>query len=202
MYIVNGVIFGLILSVLVGPVFFTLLQTSIEYSFRKAVLVALGINLSDVFYIALAYFGLAKALEKSGAQEYLGYGGGIILLLFGLVSIFKKTKISRAATIAGPGAGFFRFLFKGFLVNGLSPFVLVFWLGTMSLATIEYAYSGYQLLFFFTSVLLVVFGTDCLKAYLANKLKSIITTRLMRVINVCVGLVLIGFGLRMFFYSW
>lgn len=202
MVILNGVLFGLLLSVLIGPVFFTLLQTSILHGFRKAVQVAIGVSFGDIIYISLAYFGLASILEKSGIQQYLGYGGGTILILFGLVSMIKKVKLSTSNSSPEPAPSHFQFVIKGFLVNGLSPFVLVFWLGTMSLATVEYAYQGYKLLLFFSSMIAVVFGTDCLKAYLANKLRSIITTRLMRIINVFVGIVLILFGVRMFFYSW
>ncbi|MEM1407070.1 MAG: LysE family transporter [Bacteroidota bacterium] len=202
MYIINGVVFGLVLSVLVGPVFFMLLQTSIQYGFKKALLVAIGISLSDIFYISLAYFGLATVLERSGIQVYLGYGGGTILILFGLASILKKAKVGTLADHTKSGEGFYRFITRGFLVNGMSPFVLIFWLGTMSLATVEYAYRGYELLAFFVSMLFIVFGVDCLKAYLANKLRSVITKRLMRIINVMVGITLVGFGLRMFFYSW
>jgi len=43
----NGVIYGLVLAVLVGPVFFTLIQTSIERGFKSGVYVAIGISLSD-----------------------------------------------------------------------------------------------------------------------------------------------------------
>ena len=202
MYIINGVVFGLVLSVLVGPVFFMLLQTSIQYGFKKALLVAIGISLSDIFYISLAYFGLAAVLERSGVQAYLGYGGGSVLILFGLASILKKSIVGNPAYQTKSVDGFYRFISRGLLVNGMSPFVLIFWLGTMSLATVKYAYRGYELLAFFVSMLLIVFGVDCLKAHLANKLRSVITKRLMKIINAVVGITLIGFGLRMFFYSW
>ncbi|MEM6522775.1 MAG: LysE family transporter [Bacteroidota bacterium] len=202
MYVINGVIFGLLLSVLVGPVFFTLLQTSIQYGFKRALLVAVGVSLGDILYIGLAYFGLAKFLQNSGIQEYLGYGGGSILILFGIFNILKKAKVYSSTLNGSHDKGIYRFVIRGMLINGLSPFVLIFWLGTMSLATIEYAYTGYKLLLFFLAILVVVFSTDCLKAFLANRLRTLITMRLMKLINVLVGLVLIGFGLRMVFYSW
>ena len=55
--ILNGVISGLVLACLIGPVFFTLLQTSIERGFWSGFFVAIGVSLSDAIYIALCYLG-------------------------------------------------------------------------------------------------------------------------------------------------
>ena len=203
MVVVNGLLFGLVLSVLIGPVFFTLLQTSIEKGFDKAILVAIGIFFSDLFYINLAYFGLSQVIKKSSYNAWIGYAGGVILIVFGIFSLFKSRKTSTpAGNTAVTAKGFFRYVVKGFVINGISPFVLIFWLGAMSMATIEYGYYGKQLVLFFGLILLVVFCTDLLKAYLAGKLRSLITPRLFRILNIIVGLSLIGFGLRMFSYVW
>jgi len=45
----TGIILGLTLAVLIGPVFFALLQTSIHKGFGAGVLVAIGISASDIF---------------------------------------------------------------------------------------------------------------------------------------------------------
>ncbi|ELR71819.1 hypothetical protein C900_02194 [Fulvivirga imtechensis AK7] len=197
---VNGALFGLLLAVLIGPVFFTLIQTSIEKGLDKAVLVAIGIFFSDVLYIGLAYLGISQLINNSGYDQWIGYGGGLILILFGVFTLFRSRKktgiVERPVTVKG----FFRFVFKGFLINGVSPFVLIFWLGAMSLATVEYRYQGSDLFVFFTVILLIVFSTDVLKAYLAGKLRQLITPRLFKILNITVGLFLIAFGVRMFSY--
>lgn len=202
MVVVNGVLFGLLLSVLIGPVFFTVIQTSIERGFEKAVMVAMGIFFSDLSFIFLAYLGVSQVIQKSGYDAWMGYAGGIILVLFGIFSLFKsRRKAEKAAVEQRSFAGLFRYMLKGFLINGISPFVLLFWIGAMSLATLEYRYDGQMLVAFFGIILLVVFLTDIVKAYLALKLKNLITPRLFRTINIVVGIAMIIFGLRMLCYS-
>lgn len=202
MVVVNGLVFGLVLAVLIGPVFFTLLQTSIEKGFDKAVLVAIGIFFSDVVYINLAYFGLSQFIKSSEYNKWIGYAGGVILIVFGVFSLFKSRKKTAVIHRSVSVKGFFRYIFKGFIINGISPFVLLFWVGSMSMATIEYGYSGKTLIVFFGIIMLIVFITDVLKAYLAGKLRRLITPRLFTILNVIVGIALIAFGLRMFVYNW
>lgn len=202
MYVIHGALLGLALTMLIGPVFFTLIQTSIENGFKKAALVAVGVSLSDVVYITLGYLGFAGFVRQSGYDIYIGYVGGVILILFGIYNLFRKVKITAQQKPRTAIKGYFRFVFRGFFINGMSPFVLVFWLGALSLATVEYRYSGYELVFFFMTTTMVVFMADCGKAYLATRLRKLITTRFMRIINIIAGTVLIIFGLRMLFYSW
>lgn len=197
MIFVNALLFGLLLSVLIGPVFFTLIQTSIEKGFKKAVLVAIGIAISDVAYIFLAYFGVSKFLRSTGHDKSVAYIGGAILLAFGLFNLMRARQHVRFSSKAIEAKGFFRYIFKGFLINGLSPFVLLFWVGAMGLATAEYNYSDTDLILFFSIIILVVLLTDMLKAYLAGKLRTYFTPRLFKILNVVVGLALILFGLRL-----
>src|SRR3989337_1346383 len=89
---IRGIISGIILACLIGPVFFTLLQTSIERGFSSGVFVAIGISLSDSFYILISYFGLTQFLEVTNFRHYMAYGGGVILLIFGLYYLLVKSR--------------------------------------------------------------------------------------------------------------
>ena len=79
--ILNGFISGLILALLIGPVFFTILQTSIERGFPSGAFVAIGVSISDAFYITLAYLGIYKLFDTGDFREYLAYFGGVVLLI-------------------------------------------------------------------------------------------------------------------------
>lgn len=202
MYIVNGVLFGLLLMVLVGPVFFTLIQTSIEKGLDKAVFVALGIFFSDALFIGLAYLGVSQFVDNAGYNVWIGYIGGVILFSFGVYYLIRSQKaavFTEAKSVAVKGK--FRFIFKGFIINGVSPFVLLFWIGAMSLATARYQYHGHELLAFFITILIVTLCSDVLKAYLAGRLRKLFTPKLFKILNLIVGLAMIGFGIHMFIYS-
>ena len=56
--ILNGIVSGVVLAFLIGPVFFAIIQTSIERGFWSGVFVAMGVSLSDILYITVSYLGL------------------------------------------------------------------------------------------------------------------------------------------------
>jgi len=202
MLVINGILFGLLLAILIGPVFFTLIQTSIEKGFKKAILVAIGIALSDIAYIFLAYYGVSKFLKSTGHDRSAAIIGGIILLIFGIVNLFKINRPMSFKSHAVEAKGFFRYIFKGFVINGVSPFVLLFWVGIMGLATAEYGYAGLDLGIFFSIIIAVVLLTDILKAYGAGKLRAFFTARLFKILNITVGVALCLFGLRLLAYDY
>lgn len=197
---INGLLFGFTLMVMIGPIFFALMQTSISKGFNKAILVAVGVCLGDIVFILLTYFGLSQFIGFENNKELVGYIGAAILFVFGIGSIIKTSEKTLPMEDMSQVKGFFRFIFKGIAINAFSPFVPIFWVGTMSLAKVEYGYTGLDLVIFFVTILSVVFLTDVAKAFLAHRLSRLITPRVMRIMNIVVGVVLILFAVRMATY--
>ena len=201
--ILKGIASGLILALLIGPVFFTILQTSIEKGFSTGLLVAIGVSLGDAFYILLVYLGLSHFLDNPDSKVFFAYGGGLILLLFGLYYLLIK---SRRLLLHDPvqirSRNPFRYIAKGFIINGLSPMVLIFWMGTVGFATTELGYDTIQeASVYFSSIVATVFVTDLIKAKLADKLRLILTPRFIRLLNIVLGVVLVIFGGRLIFFA-
>jgi threonine/homoserine/homoserine lactone efflux protein len=194
--IVKGVVSGIVLAFLIGPVFFTLLQTSIERGFSSGVFVAIGISLSDSFYIVISYFGLTQFMSTPNFRHYMAYGGGVILLLFGLYYLLiKSRKLAQYDPQKVENASGLRLAAKGFLINGLSPMVLFFWLATVSVATSQLGYDSHKnSLIFFASIVATVFTTDIIKAKLADKLRTLITPKVIRIMNIVLGVVMVVFA--------
>jgi len=201
--IFNGFKLGIVLAFLIGPVFFTIIQTSVERGFKNGVLVSLGVSLSDILYVAICYFGLVQFINEPGFRQYLAYAGGGILVLFGLYHLFVKSRKNIRTALEVEGSKkMYRYLVKGFIINGLSPMVLIFWIGTISVASLDFGYSlGYEFFIFFGMVLVTALATDILKAYLADKLRRLITKRLMMIVNIIVGICLIIFGARLIYLA-
>lgn len=200
--IVNGILLGLLLSILIGPVFFSLLQTSIEKGFRAGVWMALGIMLSDALYISIAYLGISQLMEQDSFRIFLGMAGGVIMLIFGISSILKSPKIRSALEHENIKNNVFRLISKGFLLNGINPSVLIFWIGVVSMVGVNYDYGKNDALIFFSCIIATVFITDVFKAFLATKLRSILTVRFMNITNKVVGLALCVFSCKLFFYAF
>jgi threonine/homoserine/homoserine lactone efflux protein len=201
--ILKGIVSGILLALLIGPVFFTIIQTSIERGFKSGFFVALGVSLSDTVYILLSYLGLSKLFTDTTFQSFLTYGGGAMLLCFGGYYLFVKSRKMMNFSLAEvPERSPIRLIAKGFIINGLSPMVLIFWIGTVGIATTDLGYTKTSdAATFFLSIILTVFITDICKAKLADKLRALLTTRLVRILNIVLGLLLVVFGLRLIFYA-
>jgi threonine/homoserine/homoserine lactone efflux protein len=201
--ILNGIISGIVLALLIGPVFFTIIQTSIERGFGSGALVAIGVSLSDAFYITLTYLGIYQIFDNGDVRQFLAYFGGVVLLIFGIYYLFIKSKRlyqldTQQLRINNP----WKLIGKGFIINGLSPMVLIFWLGTVGVATTKLGYSTpMKAVPFFAAIVSTVFVTDLIKAKLADKLRRLMTQKFIRNLNIVLGLVLLIFGCRLIFYA-
>jgi threonine/homoserine/homoserine lactone efflux protein len=193
--ILSGIGFGLILAIMVGPVFFTLLQTALHEGFKAGVHLATGVLLSDACWISLAYI-FAAQLDLTGKyRAFTGWIGGALLIVFGISMFISKVKVKEVdddkRTVHA------KFILKGFLLNSLNPAVPVFWLGVISVLKLKENYTAVHEGFFFGSVLATVFATDLLKSFVAHRLKKLLQPMVLLWINRIVGMVLMGIGLRM-----
>jgi threonine/homoserine/homoserine lactone efflux protein len=201
--ILKGIFSGIILAFLIGPVFFTILQTSVERGFGSGVLVATGVALSDAVYIFIAYLGVSQVFTDYRAQVYLAYVSGLILFSLGLYYlIIKSRKLSGFQVETVQEENPVWFLAKGFFINGLSPMVLLFWVGTVGLATSEFGYTTPgKAMTFFGTIIGTVFVTDVLKAKAADSLRRLLTPRFIWILNMVLGIVLVVFGGRMLLFA-
>ncbi len=199
--VLKGIVSGFVLAILVGPVFFTLLQTSIERGFWSGVYVAIGISMSDAMYISLSYLGFSSFFNSPQFQLYLGYIGGFIIFCFGAYYLFIKSrrKVSFSAAHVEEKSPL-RLLAKGFIINGFNPMVLIFWIGTISIATSELGYTTRpQTLTFLFSIVSTVFITDLIKAKLADKLRVVLTPNIIRFMNIILGGVMLTLGMKLLY---
>lgn len=201
--VLKGILSGIVLAFLIGPVFFTIVQTSVERGFWSGALVAIGVSFSDSLYIALCYLGLSQLFDSNRVQLYLGYTGGLILFGFGAYYLFVKSRrLTQYNPSRIPERSALRLIAKGFIINGLSPLVLLFWIGTVGVASTEFGYTTTrEIALYFTAIVLTVLATDLLKAKLADKLRSVLTPGIIRGMNIVLGVVMVIFGGRLIFFA-
>lgn len=196
--ILEGVSMGLLLSLMVGPVFFTLITASMEQGFRYASVLALGILVSDLTYVAVTYFGISLLTESPLIEKILGYVGGAILVGFG-ISFWRKKQVERpnSGGIPLPRAKKRTAFVKGFGINGVNPFVMLFWISIASMVTLKSNWGQSEVVSYYVGLLITVFGIDLLKAFVAGKLSHLMTPRLRMILNKGVGILVCYFGLKM-----
>lgn len=184
---------GFLLSFMVGPVFFVLLETSATKGFRAAISVDVGVVIADTLFILIAYFSSFQLLENLSNQPGLYVFGGTILFIYGIVVFVKKqSKDKEQKKLKGSYLGL---LIKGFLLNFINIGVLFFWLGILIVAGPNLDNDGNRIFTFFLTIIVTYFLIDIIKILLAKKLKKKLTPYRIRIMKKGLGIILMVCGL-------
>jgi threonine/homoserine/homoserine lactone efflux protein len=200
MAFLNGLAFGVLLAVLIGPVFFALLQTSLQRGVKAGTFMAVGVVLSDAFYIVICYIGFSQLFDSQRFKYFFGLGGGVLMLIFGVAALFRKIKKQAKTQEITGRRGVWRLIAKGFFLNFINPFAVALWLSAIGTVS-SFDYTPSQTLWFFTGILSMIFATDFFKVYIANRLAKLLTDNVLIWMNRVAGLGLIAFGIRMLYYT-
>ncbi|MFC4475923.1 LysE family translocator [Flavobacterium chungangensis] len=204
--ILAGLPWGLVLSFMVGPVFFVLLETSITKGFRAAMVFDLGVVLGDIFFIAIAYLGSYRLISSLKDDPALFIFGGIIMLSYGIISFVKLKKeekindeeIDRDILKRNYGSLFA----KGFLLNVINIGVLGFWLAVIISVGPKLDMQTPRMMTFFVAVIITYLLIDCAKILLAKQLKSKMTPTNILKIKKGISIVLMVFGFALVIQGW
>jgi len=203
---------GFLLSVMIGPVFFILLETSITKGIKSALALDLGVLLSDVMYVLFAaiFVDQLKSLDSGDNKIIFGFVGGSIFIGYGLYNLLKKKVglknienpevMELTASIAATPSqtkDYFLLGLKGFLLNLANPLVIFYWMSVMSLATqVSPANSSFPWEFLFVCIVFITFfGIDILKIFAAKKLQPLVTPNLLNALNRLIGIIFSLFGI-------
>jgi len=194
--ITQGLLLGITLAILLGPIFVTLTQIALEKGARAGIVASTGVWVSDIIIITLCYIFIQRInylVEDSTFTYWMGLTGGFILIVFGLGAILNKVDIvfdnsSHSAN------DYLSFWTKGFLVNTVNPFTFVFWIGVISTYVIKEKIYGLKSFVFFCSIMVVIVFTDTLKVFLAKAIRTKLKQRHFTIFSRIAGAGLIIFG--------
>ncbi len=198
----KGIVTGFILSIMIGPVFFVLLETSITKGIKAALALDFGVLLSDLLYILIAYVFYSEVadLGSKDNRQILNIIGGILFLAYGVLNFLKrshpKEETSTIQSITN-SKDIVVLIVKGFLLNLANPMVIFYWFSIMTLAHsyVETTSSNYPIFFFLLVILVTFFSIDALKIIGAKYLRPLVTNRLLNGLNILIGIVFSGFGI-------
>jgi threonine/homoserine/homoserine lactone efflux protein len=197
----KGIVTGLILSIMLGPAFFVLLETSIRKGIRAALAFDAGVLLSDIIYIIIAYVFIKQVaqLSEGGDNALIKFIGGLLFLVYGAIMFFKKikdTKIDPKIKKFRNSKDYWILFIKGLIMNLANPLVIFYWFSVMALGKGDTGeLTGWDMFFYLSIILIVFFSIDILKIFGAKKLRPFITGGLLRSLNRITGSILFAFGL-------
>lgn len=198
--IFQGVVLGLSLSFMIGPLFFSIVEAGIAQGFRAGLAVALGIWMSDVLYVALVLQGvegLARMTALPGFKMWAGIIGGVLLVIFGLASWFSAGKLNIADSESSKtqrSRTLKNYWLRGFLLNTINPFTVFFWLSIAGAVIIPNGWNAWDSIYFFGGMLGTLVLTDTLKAYGARQIRRFLTPQHTFWVQRSIGLSLFIFG--------
>ena len=199
--IAKGIVTGFILSIMIGPVFFVLLETSIRKGIRAAIAFDLGVILNDIVYIGIAFFfyNQVESLSEGQDNSMLRLIGGCLFIAYGIHNFFKKVKefdVEDDTTDVKSTRGYMLLALKGFLLNLANPLVVFYWFSVMTLGAKDAAEGGSinSMLVFIAAILVTFFSIDLLKIVGAKSLRPLVTHKVLTGLNRLIGIVFFGFG--------
>jgi threonine/homoserine/homoserine lactone efflux protein len=194
--------YGFLLAFAIGPVFFTLIETSITKGFKAAVFFDLGALFSDLLFIIIAFYSTSQILDKLKDDPALLIFGGAVLIAFGVISYIRTSKsfikIVREHYSVDTKKNLGGLFLKGFLLNFVNFGVLAGWIATIIIAQATTTHKN-GVLFFLSTVMITLFLTDLLKIFLAKRVKSNLTPRFIIKTKKMVSVLIIGFGVLLLF---
>ncbi|WP_026995424.1 LysE family translocator [Flectobacillus major] len=187
--IVFGFLYGFILCFTFGPAFFRLVQTSIDNGYKSGVLIALGVTVADAILMFFAVFGTALLPQIEHFDEYLSIGGSTLLIALGCISLFKQqTQLVYPQTKFGT---FLYYFTSGLLLNLLNPSNYIAVFGTSTYLKGAQQFSLNEIVVFFSFSLVATMLAESLISFYANKMKKVLTEKVIRRINQLAGMVFI-----------
>lgn len=194
----KGMLYGLGLSFLIGPLLFSLIQTSIEEGFRAGWMVGLGIWISDILFISVTYCFIslvAEITQWGGLKMTLGIVGGFILILLGVGSLLSKPPvIENMKEKAIRQNSYLSLWLKGFLLNTINPFTFLFWAGISGLVFTNKSPTDTEAMYFYGGLVGTLVVTDTTKVALAKLIRRWLKPHYILRFRRIVGIAFIIFG--------
>jgi threonine/homoserine/homoserine lactone efflux protein len=190
---------------MIGPVFFILLETSIRKGVRAALSFDLGVLISDLIYILIAYvfFSEVQNLTQGENEGYLKLLGGLLFLTYGVLT-FMKTPKEHSEKDLGKSSNqtkqYLMLFLKGLILNMANPMVIFYWFSVMALGAkddTEMSFST-QMIIYIGVLLTTFFSMDILKIIGAKKLRPFINNQVLKSLNRITGGILFAFGIVLF----
>ena len=199
---------GIVLAFTIGPVFFTVLETSISKGVKAAIFVDIGVVLSDVVFFIIAFFSTNSLLnsikENTGSWYFLG---GVLLVAYAGISLIKiiqeknNPENKQGAEIES-SPNLVKMVVKGFLLNIINVVVLFYWVGIILYFGPQLDMDESKIYFFFLLIIATYFSIDLGKIYLAQQLKKQLTDVVIKTIKIVVNSFIVICGMFLIFKSF
>lgn len=200
----KGFALGLLLSISVGPVIFSVIKQSLSNGHKGGFAFIAGVSASDITCVLICNLFTALFQSVLTHEVILGVAGSIFLICMGVYNIFlKKAGVAGAGAVAVKSmstkdmVGIF---LSGYFMNLLNPGVLIFWIAASATiladAQQQEKPDEYRITVFAVCLLIVLLA-DTAKVMLAGSIREKLNPHNIHIIDRISGLIFIGFGVAL-----
>ncbi len=194
---IQGLAFGLILQIAIGPVCLAVLSEALARGCRRALAMVLGVALVDAAMIALGATGIATLLTVSAARRILGILGAVVLASFGLRALLTRAPSADASAPAAPRRRLNAFALGVILTAG-NPLTILFWTGAFaSFVAAGQLHGAAEIAAFSSGCVAATLIFLSAVAWTASRRARFLRGRAVLWLDRAVGVVLIAFGVRL-----
>ncbi|MBI3139590.1 MAG: LysE family transporter [Sphingobacteriales bacterium] len=202
--IAKGITIGLLLSISVGPVLFSVIKQSLNNGHKGGLAFAFGVSASDITLVLLANVFTGLFLRLRLYEKPIGIAGSLLLIAIGIYFLFfKKIKVNEDGKIVFKqrARDLLKISLSGYFMNLMNPGMILLWI-TISGSLI--GFSTRNKVIIYVTALAIVLLADLLKVFLAGRIRNKLTPHNIHILNRVNGIILIIFGLvligGLFFY--
>ena len=196
---------GIVLAFTIGPVFFTVIETSISKGVKAAIFVDIGVVFSDVVFFVIAFFStnsLLKSIEENTDSWY--FLGGVLLVAYAGVSLIKiiqekNNPENTEGALIENSPNLIKMVIKGFLLNIINVVVLFYWVGIILYFGPQLEMNESKIFLFFIIIISIYFTIDLGKIYLAQQLKKKLTDIVIKTIKIVINSFIVICGMFLIF---
>lgn len=193
--ILSGIIFGIGVSVPIGPVNILIMSYALK-SYKKAFFLGLGAMGADALYLTLLSFGILTFLNSPTGFKILAVFGAIFLTYMAIL-ILKNSK-SNIKMQKTDSFSLFGIFVKGFLINLSNPYVIAFWLS--SAAVLSYMGGNFILTLF--GLIIGIFLWISLFPLVIFKARKVIGEKIANLFSYISAFILIFFSIILIFRTF
>lgn len=204
--ILTAIPLGILLSFLIGPVFFVLLETSVTKGFRAALVFDFGVILADIVFILIAYGSSYRLILSIKDDPLVFIIGGLLMTGYGIFSFIqlrkegKKQEEDVTTEIIKKNYG--NLFIKGFLLNFINVGVLLFWFLVLISIGPKLEMDISRIVTFFGAVVGTYLVVDIGKILAAKQLKNKLTGKNIFKVKKVVSVILVVFGFIIMSQGW
>ena len=181
--IAKGLTFGLLLSISVGPVLFSIIKQSLNNGHTGGLAFVIGVSASDITLVLVSnvFTELFNSLVQY--KQEVGVAGCIFLVSLGIYFLFfKKVKVNEEGkqVFKIRRRDYAKIFLSGYFMNTLNPSVFIFWIYA---STAVSTHTVNQRIIVFVTCLSWMLGADILKVFLAGKIRNRLTPHNIHIIN-------------------